>query len=250
MTPEEFREAIFDMYQVTVGVAKVPDPTRFRDVDTNARLEDYATEDLVVLSNYLSYGDYDNSTAVERANVAVVEELVRLDEEYGEGTLADAVVEIQGSMGGVAIGFRYTDPDSAETIVKDILDPLESYPLLDEGSHSDTEMEMFQEAWVDWGAREFVDKMLDDMEYEDDDDREEVEDFVRDQDPVLLFEAFDTVGEAWSNGYMMVEGGGNVYFDFDGAFKDKTGFDYYQWIKKKAGLGGGHGPWEDEHVTN
>ncbi len=242
MNPEDFRDAIQDMQQVRLYSSEVPEPTRFRDL--GSRVDDTLdTRDIIVTSPYLSYGDYDNSTAVERSNVATVQAMVE------EGVLdEDAVVEVYGSMGGISLGFRYIDEDSAETIVNDILDPLESYPLLDEEAHSEMEMEMYQEAWLDYGAGEFVDKIVADMEYEDDDDEEAVDEFLRGLDPVLLFEAFDTVGEAWGRGLIMVEGGGSVYFDFREAFRDKTGFDYYEWLQEKQSLGGPHGPWEDDEL--
>ena len=208
----------------------------------------------VVVNQYLTFGDYDNSTAVERSNVVAVKEMTNEDAVEDEsGIHPDAVLDLGGSHGSGGIAFAYTDPVSAQEIL-DLTGALSGYPLLDEEGYSNMEMEMYQEAWVDYGAGDYVRALMEGLDRDaemTDDQRDDIEEFIEEQDPVRLFEAFDTLGDAWGRGLMQVEGGGGVYFDDKEAIKNAGGaVEVYHWLLKKAGLGGPHGTWSDDQVTD
>jgi len=193
---------------------------------------------VVVTCNVLAYGDYDNSTAVERSNVKAVEEM--FDE-------SEALVWMSHGHGSYAVGFVY-DPEVAEEVIE-LLGALSDYPLVDDEAHSEMEMEMFEEAWNNFGASEFGDAVLRDMEHDSDAAEYAAEDFLGDIDPQTLFEAYDTLGEAWGTGCMMVEGGGTVHFDFEEPLRRAGGGEaVYEWLLERKGLGGNHGEWDVKHL--
>jgi tetratricopeptide (TPR) repeat protein len=92
---------------------------------------------------YCTFGDYDNSTTMERSNARVMRERFPW------------LVHVYGSHGSEMIGFlgkrENQNPDLIEAI-----ESLESYPVLDESDESELRMERESEAWNDHGCRDFA----------------------------------------------------------------------------------------------
>lgn len=148
------------------------------------------------LSRYLSYGDYDGSTAVERSNHQV------FMDEHGE---KPGVYEIYGSHGASAIGVGLwvDDEDIIETLAA-----LQDYPLISDDAHSEMEIEMQQEAYESGADRDFVHEVGKKL-------RVDIDDSVWDNPklPDLFWEALRRCEE--HGRYAAIEGGGNVYFPID-----------------------------------
>jgi len=211
---------------------------RWGDLTPLSQYDRPTADTTVVVNDYLTFGDYDNSTAVERANVVAVEKMTDVDAVENEsGIHPDAVLNLSGGHGSGGVAFAYTDPVSAQEILN-VTAALSDYPLLDDEAHSNMEMEMYQEAWVDYGAGDYVRELMAGLDQEaemSDSQRDDIEEFIEDQDPMRLFEAYDTLGDAWSRGLMMIEGGGSVYFQFEEAIKNAGGaVAVYHWLLEQA----------------
>lgn len=90
------------------------------------------------------FGDYDNSCAVERSNARV------LREEFPRHTIP--LSGWHGRGGTLVLG----TPDTIPEELRERLDGLADYPLLDEQDESEMEMEMESEAWDDYGRDDFA----------------------------------------------------------------------------------------------
>lgn len=162
--------------------------------------------------SYCTFGDYDNSTAVERSNARVMLERFPW------------LVTVTGDYGSQMVGYlgrRETqNPELLEAI-----DALDDYPVADESDMSDLEMNMEWEAWCDWGRRDFAKDLapaLDEIDpgYEHDvmdaldvpsygsgtDSRSPLDD--------LWHSGCDAYNVNGGSGHV-IEGGGNVHFYVD-----------------------------------
>lgn len=165
---------------------------------------------------YCTFGDYDNSTAVERSNHRVM--LARFP----------WLVSVTGDYGSQMLGYlgkRETqNPDLIEAI-----DALEAYSIADESDESELESEMEFEAWKDYGRRDFTTELksvLDtiDADHEHDLDVDDLDERIKSLKLVALhspYEYTDLV-DVWrdgcdaynvngGNGYQ-IECGGSVHF--------------------------------------
>jgi len=109
--------------------------------------------DIFLISNYMQYGDYDNSCMVERSNYKL------FLEDYGE---KPGIFRIYGGYGssGIAISVKMLlNPDNeeiAESIIE-LLNGLNDYPVIDDEDMSNMEYEAFLEALDSWAIRECSD---------------------------------------------------------------------------------------------
>lgn len=144
------------------------------------------------IPDHLSGSDYSGSL-VERSN-----------RDVWSKTFADGYgvwwTEAHGGHGTFAIVVRIADmPDEA----REFIDALESYPLADDGHHSNLEMEAQDEAWENWARDEFrsaLEKKLDVCSILDTGDQ--------------LFELFREACDR-SNTYWVNESGDSMYIDVE-----------------------------------
>ena len=69
---------------------------------------------------------------------------------------AEALELADGDADGIALDLRYVTPEMLETV-----EALESYPVLDEGDHSELELDDQAEAWDCWAASDWRDAIRD-----------------------------------------------------------------------------------------
>ena len=136
-----------DLYEFTGN--KVTKTFHWSDLDPWKGEE--PTEDekknLYVVPKLLGYGDYDSydsSYSVERSNHRV------FLEKFGK---VAGVHELHDCMGSESIAIRMDVAEGNEEI-KDTLDGLEQYPVIDDEDQSHLENEMFDKAWDDWVRRD------------------------------------------------------------------------------------------------
>lgn len=93
-------------------------------------------------------------------------------------------------------------PDSpAQRIAEDIADALANYPVINDEDFSRREWEAYEEAWNNWGHKEFVDRVADEFGLND-----ATEEFLRDLSADTLREFYQ---DGVSNGdYYLSEGSG------------------------------------------
>ena len=94
------------------------------------------------LSDFLSGSDY-SGCLVERANYR------EFLEQFGE---LDGVHEVYGGHGTYAVAVRI---DALTDEMAELFAGLEDYPLIDDESHSELEMEAAEEAWDSWARSDF-----------------------------------------------------------------------------------------------
>lgn len=92
---------------------------------------------------YCSFGDYDNSTALERSNVRTM----RAEFPW--------LVHVTGSHGSEMLGYLGRRETQNPALIEAI-DGLEEYPIHDESDESELESEMESEAWNEFGCRDFA----------------------------------------------------------------------------------------------
>jgi len=95
-------------------------------------------------------------------------------------------------------------PEDVEDDVAEFLNGLQDYPLADEDLHSKMEIESQEEAWNDWGRKNFL-KAIEkhfEVEFEDDPDQKLVDE--------IFYESCDKANENWIN-----EQGDSSYIDMD-----------------------------------
>jgi len=158
----------------------------------DARIDD-DVRDCWVMSDYCSFGDYDNSTQVERSNYKVVSDStpnVRKVDGYGShGTtfLLIALVSYARNVDGI----------------RDTFEGLEDYCLIDESAHSECEMEAESEAWDSWVRSDFRAELIKAELW--DEDRE---------DENALYALFRAACEK-ANENAVHESGGNVHWNIE-----------------------------------
>jgi len=138
---------------------------------------------------YLSYGDYDKSTAVERSNYEV------FIEKFGN---VEGVYEIHGGYNSRSIGILLSTVDVDGMF--DILFALEDYPIIDEDHWSATEYEMISEAWESYGFDDIIREL---------ESRFEVD--IKEYNSERLYELIGPIMEETGR-YPEIEAGGGVYF--------------------------------------
>ena len=141
--------------------------------------------------SYISFGDYDNSCAVERANVRYLEENHQTDIAYIH----------RGAYGWEQV-WLYDTPENRE-----LLESLGNYPCFDDTLVSDIELEIENEYLQD-NSSDLI-RLLPES--------------VQDACDVLVIdfdiECYEKAKES-SNSYFQVEAGGNGYIDFKRIAKD------------------------------
>ena len=160
---------------------------------------------------YCTFGDYDNSTAVERSNARVMLERFPW------------LVTVTGDYGSQMVGYL-GEPENQNPNLIEAIEALDGYPVADESDMSDLEMTMEWESWCDWGRRDFAGNLptvLDEIDpgYEHDvqdtldvsyggkpDSRSPLDD--------LWHSGCDAYNVNGGTGYV-IEGGGGVHFYVD-----------------------------------
>ena len=116
---------------------------------------------LYMLPGLLTGSDYSNTNLVHVANFNSFLKTFRR---------VNGVVELYGGYGTFAVAVRKDVYEENED-VRQTLDALEEYPLLDEEEHSKLEVEAQDEAWDDFARRDFLEgiqKVIEDYEPDDD----------------------------------------------------------------------------------
>ncbi len=199
-------------------------------VYTFGRCECQATackrEQTITMIDLATFGDYDNSTEIERSNHRVMRE------RWGE-----VLVYVHGSHGSEGLGYLGDFEDLPEDL-REAIGALADYPILDESDASEIEMEMVDRAWDDWGLTEFT------RQYHG---RADLSTVLDERDPGYEHDATDLpasdVSQIWyqgcetynvngGNGYV-IEGGGGVHFYID------------EWIKRAREPEDARYPWSD-----
>jgi len=103
-----------------------------------------------LLPDLMSGGDYSNTSLVHKSNHRSF--LAR----FGK---VDGVHDLYGGYGTFAIAIR-SDVAESNSEIKDVLEGLDNYPLMDEDDHSNLELEAQDEAWKDWARNAFVHFLL------------------------------------------------------------------------------------------
>jgi len=106
---------------------------------------------------YASGSDYSGGT-VNRSNYEVLQEM--LEESHPSGQEPAVWADAYGGHGTYAILVVY---DALDPEIQRSLGALEDYPILDEGHHSEHEMELEGEAWDSTYEREFESKLLEEL---------------------------------------------------------------------------------------
>jgi len=186
-TPDDWPEYVKE--HVTEFL-KTLDSQKYQD-----RSGDTWVEKTFYLLPYASFGDYDNSTSVERPNAKDFSEPFPF------------VSQRQGDYGTVWTGI---DEDDVASItfeqleeLQDICKRLQDYRVIDEQTMSELELEAQNEAWADWGLREFRQKLVKRF-------GEAYEDFIDALPDEQLTEAFYKAADK-ANEYWESEAGGGVY---------------------------------------
>jgi hypothetical protein len=149
----------------------------------------------------LSFGDYDNSTQVERSNVRAL-----LDYRYnGVFGRCRWISSYSGSHGWMCAGFVESDLPATSIFYGpylEMLHDLEDYLLLDEGLFSAMELEAEDEAWESWIEGDL---------------RRELYGRVPNIDDIESADLWSIVAQAMEreNEYFIHEAGGNVWLDLD-----------------------------------
>lgn len=151
-----------------------------------------------LFSHYLSFGDYDNSCAVERSNVRVFEEM------YADCKGKDWI-KITGHYGWECIAVRLS---SENTEIIETLKYLENYPCLDDQDVSLMEMEMENESWDNW----IKDDLIKELKKLDPNNENIYNEDITDENK--LMEYYNELKKR-ANEYFIVESGGNGYIDVE-----------------------------------
>jgi hypothetical protein len=183
------------------------------------RKETFKNNITYVSIDCLSFGDYDNSGAVERANVKVLKEKYQNCEKYSfqswqekeryinwetgyEDILPTSdIVELYGDFGSTQIWIR-EDIDQEEGYINS----LSNYPVIDDESVSETENEIEKESWNNWIRGDLSTNLLSNIILTKIDKYH-----VEDND---LFECYCQAKEI-KNEYFIVESGGIGWIDIE-----------------------------------
>jgi hypothetical protein len=173
------------LYNDTTNIYSIEDGIQRLPVQNDA--ENY------YFSPLLSFGDYDNSCAVERSNV-------RTFMEQHEESRGIDWIHLSGAYGYECIAIKLLSTN--EEIIE-CLAALSDYPVMDDEDVSSIEMEMESEAWDNWIERDFKNKVVKHYSAWD-----------SEADSDTLRELFSQLKEK-TNTYGQVESGGNYYIDLD-----------------------------------
>lgn len=174
-------------------------------------LDNTQIDEMFLMSNYLQFGDYDNSCMVERSNQKI------FLEEYGE---LPGVFTVTGGYGseGVAISLKWLmDPANEEKALEiiELLNDLDDYPCLNDEDVSNMEYEAFYEALEDYGIEDTKTELAEKYgitvhEY----DREKMKGLILDVDRA-------------GNPVFMIESGGSCYIDIKDSIVPKISKDQF-----------------------
>ena len=157
-----------------------------------------------LVPQYLSGSDY-SGTLVERSNAQ------KWGEEFSDGE-DEWWARLIGGHGTFAIIIDMKGvPEDKEEEVAEFLNALSNYPLADEDLHSHMEMEAQDEAWKDWGRKDFRKEI--EKVYSVDLDEAEAElgeEVVNRKLDELFYKASDKANEYWVN-----EQGDSMYIDLE-----------------------------------
>lgn len=118
---------------------------------------------------YATGSDYSGGS-VHESNYRVLRE--RLEELYPEDASPVVWARTSGGHGTYGIVVRYNDLDEE---IREALEGLEDYPLLDEQDHSNLEIEQQDEAWDNWAKDDFIKECAKDLEIDPDELTERAE---------------------------------------------------------------------------
>ncbi len=123
-------------------------------------------EELYIIPELLTYGDYCNTGFIGRANVQA------FTEEYGKHFDTFNIHNVSGGYGSESIAIPVSllvetgcnlcgDDNPCElcnvaTAIRETLDALEDYPCIDDELVSELEMEDWDEQYADWGRSDFI----------------------------------------------------------------------------------------------
>lgn len=146
-----------------------------------------------LIDDFLSGSDYSNSSLIQVSNVQVWEETFKDSE-------GKKWCKIHGGYGTFAI---VIDTEQSAPEMNEFLDALACYPSIDDDRLSELEMEAQNEAWDNWGYKEFVKALEKRFEHD--------LDFPNEKRIFTVFnETADHIGEYWIN-----ENADSMYINID-----------------------------------
>jgi hypothetical protein len=161
-------------------------------------------DECYLIPNFLSGGDYANSTLVEVSNHKL------FLERYGS---IRGVIDVSGSHGSFAVAINLAVVSPAEDELWADLLELKDYPVLDEEHHSNMEFEAQEEAWVNWGRKDFIREIKKSFDLSEED--EEILDGLDGNDPQdRIYGLFRQLSED-ANEYWETEAGGGQYINIE-----------------------------------
>jgi hypothetical protein len=150
---------------------------------------------------YATGSDYSGGS-VNESNYQVLGEM--LDEHHPEDAEPVVWARTSGGHGTYGIVVRYGD---LEDEVREAIDALEDYPLMDDEHHTNLEMEQQQAAWDDWGVGELSKALAKETGV----DRDELRDNLTDGDWYQIFDLVMQRGDiTWED-----QQGAGQYIDMD-----------------------------------
>lgn len=152
---------------------------------------------------YATGSDYSGG-GVHESNYRVLSEM--LEESHPAGAEPVVWARTPGGHGTYGIVVRYGDLDEE---IREAIDGLEDYPLLNEEDHSELEIEQQNEAWENWAKSDFIKECAKYLEV----------------DPYELGEQAEAAGVDWFVIFRAAEEKANVYWE------DQQGAG--QWINVK-----------------
>lgn len=151
---------------------------------------------------YASFGDYDNSTGVERSNARQFKEMFPFVSSHGVGY-------------GEYTGIDETDVDAItwENLeqLKETCNALEDYPCIDNEDVSKVEMELQNEAWDSWACSDFRAEL---KKHFGADENETLEEQIDNLSSETLREMLETAADK-ANEYWEIEAGGSAHIRFE-----------------------------------
>jgi len=187
-TPDDWPEYVLEHVKAFV---KTLDTHKYTDRSDNREWVDK----VFYLLPHASFGDYDNSSFVERANAKEFDEMFSF------------VSQRHGDYYSVFTGIDQDDLDAIkwddlESLIE-TCNALEDYPIINEETMSELEIEAQNEAWKDWGLNDFRKELVKRF-------GEYYEDFIEALSDDMLTEVFYKAADK-ANEYWESEAGGGVY---------------------------------------
>ncbi len=159
---------------------------------------------------YATGSDYSGGS-VNESNYQVLGEL--LDEHHPEDAQPVVWARTSGGHGTYGIVVRYGD---LEDEVREAIDALEDYPLMDEEHHTELEMKQQDDAWDNWGRGDFI-KHVAKLEGKD---RSALEDAITPDQWYGVFHAMkESANEEWED-----QQGSGQYIDMEKIAEELTTF--------------------------